>query len=259
MRKKQVIDAFGQADQYASHAHLHRPVADQLAHILPPLVHPTILELGCGTGFLSQHLRHRWPESPFLCSDIALPMVQRCRSHLGNQNPPLYAVLDGEQPPLPPDNIDLMAASMVFQWFGDPSGSLARLHGLLRPGGCLAFATLGPGTFREWQTAASALRMESGLPAYPTAEAWQRAWPTPGQAPLREEVITVHHPSGLAFLRTLRAIGAHQPAPGYHPQSAGQMRRLLRHWENGEGLAVSYAVLYGVFFRDSLAPSMKIS
>ncbi|MBF0461938.1 MAG: malonyl-ACP O-methyltransferase [Magnetococcales bacterium] len=247
--KKEIIRAFGQADHYQDHAHVQRQVAHHLASMVPSFARPTLLELGCGTGFLSQHLLERWPDSRLLCSDMALSMVQRCRAHLGDRQNVVYAVQDGEQPAIAPGSMDLIVASMVMQWFGDPLGSLASLHDLLRPGGCLAFATLGPGTFREWQVACADFGLPSGLVAYPTATAWQEAWPTPELACLEETEVTVDHPSGLAFLRALRAIGAHRPAAGYQPQSAGHLRRLLRHLEMGEGFAVRYQVLYGVFYK----------
>lgn len=250
MSRTEVIEAFGQAEGYQQHAKVQRQVAQTLADMLPPLAQPPrVLELGCGTGFLSQQLLARWPDGCFICSDIAQPMVERCQAQLGKRANILYAVLDGEQPAAIAPGLDLIAASMVFQWFVKPLDTLATLHNLLAPGGCLAFATLGPATFLEWQAGCIALGMASGLPDYPTAATWQQAWPTPTMTPLREERITLHYPSGLAFLRALRAIGAHQPALGYHPQPAGSLRRLLRHLEQGgRGVTMTYQVFYGLFY-----------
>ncbi|MEO5364200.1 MAG: methyltransferase [Magnetococcus sp. DMHC-8] len=250
MRKQRIIHSFGRAERYQQEARLQQRVADTLARLLPPLTRPTLLELGCGTGFLSRHLLQRWPAAPFLCSDIALPMVQRCRAHLGDRPHLYHAVLDGERPAVLPDRFDLVAASMVWQWFDKPLDLLQQWHDRLRPGGCLAMATLGPATFQTWRAACDHLGMANGLPAYPTVTAWQRAWPAPGLATLREEEIILHHASALAFLRGLRAIGAQQPAPGYRPQPAGLLRRLLRHLEEEKGFSVNYQVVYGVFRKD---------
>ncbi|MEO5341607.1 MAG: methyltransferase [Magnetococcus sp. MYC-9] len=247
--KNKIINAFDQADQYANHAVLQRQVVHTLAGRLPALSQPRILELGCGTGLLSQQLLARWPQSPLVCSDISHAMVRRCRTTLGERANLLYAVMDGEQPAVRP-GFDLIATSMVLQWFTEPLRSLSALHALLAPGGLLAFATLGAETFREWQTACTALGLAHGLAPRPAAAAWQQAWPTAGAARIWEERITLHHPSGLAFLQNLRALGAHLPTPGYHPLTAGQLRRLLRsleHAETGQGFAITYHVLYGLF------------
>ncbi|MBF0584677.1 MAG: methyltransferase [Magnetococcales bacterium] len=245
--------AFGQAEQYQQFAVVQRQVAHRLAAALPPLAPcPVILELGCGTGLLSRQLLARWPDTPFVCSDIALPMVQRCRQQLGQRETVLYTVLDGEQPAVIAAGFDLIAASMVFQWFSRPLAALAGLHALLRPGGCLAFATLGPATFMEWQQGCTALGLTSGLPSYPPLAAWQQAWPNPELAQLQVELVRRRHRSGLAFLQELRAVGAHQPVEGYRPQTPGQLRRLLRHLEqeNGE-VTMTYQVLYGLFYKKS--------
>ncbi|MBF0162043.1 MAG: methyltransferase [Magnetococcales bacterium] len=253
--KKQLILAFGQADRYAEQALLQKRVAQTLAARLPSLARPAILELGCGTGFLTRHLLQRWPEAPLLCSDLAYPMLQRCRASLGAHPNLRYAVLDGEQPAVAA-GFDLIAASMVMQWFTRPLASLAGLFALLQPGGVLAFATLGPETFQEWRQACTALALPNALADRPTAADWQQAWPATGLAQTWEESITLPHPSGLAFLQGLRAIGAHLPIPAYRPLSAGQLRRLLRHLEqqaHGGTVEMTYHVIYGLFRKNGVA------
>ena len=245
--KKQVIDAFSQAVHYQEHAHVQRRVAHTLADSFPSLSRPVVLELGCGTGFLSQRLLAEWPDGRFVLSDIAEPMLQRCRAHLGERAGLHYVVLDGEQPAVG-WGYDLIAASMVLQWFDDPLGALLGLRGLLRPGGYLLMATLGPESFQEWRRACAEWGMPHGLPGYPTLADWRGAWPASGGARLWEERIVVQHPSALAFLRALRAVGAHLPVSGYRPQPVNRMRRLLRGWEGG--FSITYHVLYGVFAVD---------
>lgn len=261
--KKAIILAFGEADNYHRDAHVQRRVAQELARMLakqPFSAQPHILEIGCGSGFLSQHLLQGWPAAHFLLSDISWPMVQRCRANLGEASANVhYAVLDGEQPALAPaqtpthvpalaPGFELITASMVFQWFANPIHSLAGLSRLLHPGGCLAFATLGKQTFQEWQAACTDLGVASGLSNYPSSAAWKQGWQPQGTACMWEERITVNHPSSLAFLHALKTIGANLPHPDYHVQPAGVLRRLLRHLDQeSKGFAITYHVLYGIF------------
>jgi malonyl-ACP O-methyltransferase BioC len=247
----QVIrEAFGRAETYTEHAQVQRLVAERLAsRILLPLAAPAILELGCGTGLLSRLLQQRWPQGTLLCSDLSWPMVQRCRAQLTPSERLRFAVLDGEDPPLLRDQFDLIAASMVMQWFSQPAAALRRCHALLRPGGSIAMATLAPGSFQEWQRACQAAGVAHGLHRYPSASAWQAAWPFPADCRLEEEKITVQHPSGLDFLRGLRAIGAHLPAAGYQAHSAGEMRRLLRTLSDPQGVSITYVIYYGRFYK----------
>ncbi|MBF0097902.1 MAG: methyltransferase domain-containing protein [Magnetococcales bacterium] len=245
-----IREAFGQADAYTEHAQVQRLVAERLAGRIALSVRaPDMLELGCGTGLLSAHLHRRWPLGSLLCSDLSAPMVQRCRTTLAPSSSERlhFAVLDGENPPFIGEQFDLIAASMVMQWFAQPCVALRRYHALLRPGGSIAMATLAPGTFHEWQSACQAAGVVHGLHRYPSASAWQAAWPSPADCVLEEEEITVQHASGLDFLRGLRAIGAHLPVPGYRPNSAGEMRRILRSLTGPHGVSVTYVVLYGIF------------
>lgn len=251
LAKQEVIRAFGAAAQYYhQHATVQQRVARQLAGLLieeplPP--RPNLLEIGCGTGYLSQRLLQHWPEGNFLLSDISWPMVQRCRANLGRTTKNVqYAVFDAEQPPLSA-NFDLITSSMVLQWFANPIESLVSLSSLLRPGGSMAFATLGNQTFQEWQSVCAAQGVASGLKSYPSKRAWQQGWQMCGHAVMHEEKVQVKHPSGLAFLRELKTIGAHRPLPGYYPQSAGILRRLLRQLDQGQGFTITYHLLYGMF------------
>ncbi|MBF0183696.1 MAG: methyltransferase domain-containing protein [Magnetococcales bacterium] len=245
-----ILHAFAQAEQYAEQAEVQRQVAERLAaRLCLPMAKPHMLEWGCGTGFLSRLLQQRWPQGRLLCSDLAWPMVQRCRTVCGATANIGYLVADGQQPPFATAAFDLIAASMVMQWFTEPLLTLRQWHDLLRPGGRVAFATLAPGTFHEWRGTCQALGLPHGIADYPLADGWFNAWPSDGERQLQEERITVHHPSGLAFLQHLRAVGAHLPAPGYHPLSAGGLRRILRSLTSREGMQVTYVIYYGIFVK----------
>src|SRR3546814_17743195 len=66
-RKQAIRQAFGSATRYDQEAHVQREVAIRLAEriaglSLPP--NPRILEIGCGTGFLTSALQERG-----LCGD----------------------------------------------------------------------------------------------------------------------------------------------------------------------------------------------
>ena len=244
------MHAFDKARHYHQHAQVQQQVAETLAHRLAQISvpqKPRILEVGCGTGFLSHPLLHRWPEGMFVVSDLSLPMVQRCRSTLAQENKKVhYVVMDGEQPAFSSD-FDLIMASLVFQWFVDPIRSLVNLGGLLRPGGHLLFATLGPQTFREWHVACTDQGIPSGLRSYPTASAWVEGWQPLGLTQLHESYITVNHSSCLAFLQELKAIGATVARPDYHSQPAGVLRRLIRFLDQSNGFSITYHILYGLF------------
>lgn len=252
-----IRNAFAQAVHYPRFAHVQKQVALHMSDRLQQHVHdqkPQVLEIGCGTGFLSHHLIHLWPEGRFLLTDIALPMVQRCQKSLGKLEKVSYLVMDGESLPLVANQtgFDLIVASMVFQWFNEPLVAMNHLVSLLKPGGTLFFSTLGPKTFQEWHALSKKLKIHTSIGRYPASTIWKRGWPPNGIGQMDEQFITVHHQDGLAFLRELKAIGAHQPTPDYFPQTAGTLRRLLRHTHSEHGFDVTYHLLYGLFVKKGL-------
>jgi malonyl-CoA O-methyltransferase len=135
-RREAVAAAFGAAaGTYDADADLQRLVAGRLAARiaalpLPPA--PRILEIGCGTGFLSRHLLAGRPGARGLITDLSEAMVRRCRDTLAGASD--FLVMDGERPCLtPPGGFDLICSSLALQWFADPVAALAAWAGLLRP------------------------------------------------------------------------------------------------------------------------------
>ncbi len=249
------------AETYDAHAAVQREVAwrlaDRIAHLeLPPK--PRVLEIGCGTGLLSEALLQRLPGARCLFTDLSPAMVRRCREKLSGNPGVGFAIMDGEAPAVGV-RFDLVVSSFAFQWFLELGRALDRLAGCLKPGGRLVFATLGAETFAQWHAAHAALGLPYGGIALPTAAALVReirGRGGPGAPPkltgaIEEERIVRRYPHPRAFLHELKALGADVPQPGHRPLTPGSLRRLLRRIaggaETGEGFAVTYHVLHGSF------------
>ncbi|KAB1075699.1 methyltransferase domain-containing protein [Methylobacterium planeticum] len=244
--KQAVARAFDGAEAYDRAAGIQRPVAEGLARriaALPLPARPRILEVGCGTGFLTAALRARLPAGPMLVTDIAPGMLARCRARMGAAGDPGgldFLAMDGERPCLEArPGFDLIASSLAAQWFEDLPGALAGLSRLLAPGGWLALATLAEGTFAEWAAAQRAHGLVPAALPYPP-EARLAGLRLPGcTISVSVEPVREAHPDGHAFLAALRAIGA--GTAGRAPLPAGTLRRVLRTFEAG-GARVTYAV-----------------
>ncbi|NEU10711.1 methyltransferase domain-containing protein [Methylobacterium sp. BTF04] len=238
--KQAVARAFDGAEGYDRAAVIQAVAAERLAvriaaAPLPPA--PRILEIGCGTGLLTTALRRRLTPSCLIASDIAPGMVRRCARRMGAEVQGL--VMDGERPCLA-QGFDLIASSLAAQWFEDLDGTLARLAGLLAPGGLLAVATLASGTFHEWRRAHAALGLEAATPTYPALSALQALAIAECTVAASSEPVVESHDDGGAFLTALRAIGAGTPGSAA-PLSSGGLRRVLRRFE-ADGAQVTYEV-----------------
>ncbi len=241
--KQAVAQAFNRADDYDGAACIQAIAAEHLAatiaaEALAPS--PRTLEIGCGTGFLTQALRNRVAVGPMLATDIAPAMAARCRARLSHEPDLRYAVMDAERPCLAP-GFDLIAGNLAAQWFEDLPGTLAGLAALLAPNGLLALTTLTADTFREWKLAHSAHGLSAATPVYPTAAELQHLRISGCTSAIHVRTMSESHRDGRAFLKALKAIGAGTPTARTGALSAGALRPVLRSFEKG-GSRVTYAV-----------------
>ncbi|CAK0767051.1 malonyl-CoA O-methyltransferase [uncultured Gammaproteobacteria bacterium] len=259
--KSMVASAFGAAASgYEATASVQKQVAERLAARIAaePLPEaPRILELGCGTGFLTRAIAGHHPQAHWLVTDLSPTMVRYCRDHSRFPRASAsFVAMDGERPSLTPTKtggFDLICTSLAMQWFTTPAETLAELAALLAPGGLLAWSTLAAGTFAEWRQVHAELGLVAGVPNYPEPATLAGLWPTEGDAnghgQIETERLVSHHADGYTFLRVLRAIGADVPVSGHHPLPAGALRRVLRRFAAPDGISVSHVVAFGLFRR----------
>ena len=244
--RQRIAAAFAGASGYDRHAAVQREVASALAGHIAALrlpAAPRLLEIGCGTGFLTEALIAQGLGGEWLVTDLAPEMVERCRARVSEAPGRQFAVLDGEHGERPAGApFDLIVSSLTFQWFGDLSAALARLTGWLAPEGRIVFTTLAADTFAEWRAAHAAEGLVAGTPQFSAAAA------IPGiQAVDR---VIARHRNAREFLGALKAIGAGTPAPRHRPLSPPELRRVMARFE-AEGAAVTYEVVTGIVTRDN--------
>ncbi len=254
--KSRVALSFAAASPgYEDAADFQRLVADRLGGKiarapLPP--RPRILEIGCGTGFLTRSLSERLPGARWLVTDLAPPMVARCRESLSAPAGAAFAVMDGEKPAVR-GPFDLICASLVLTWFEDPAAAVRALGRRLKPGGLLAFSTLSEGTFREWLDAYQAFGLSAPSPTFPAAREVAEWWRGMGAVEsLEEEETALAYPSAHAFATHLKTIGAQTPAPGSPPLPNTDLLKVLRRLP--DPVTITYRVAYGLFRKESPCP-----
>lgn len=251
-RAQRISRAFGSAAQhYDAHAGVQRVVAATLAGLARqqlPMARatrngerPRILEIGCGTGMLTRHLRGLFPDAEIVATDIAPEMIAIAQR--GGDIGARFMTMDGEAPDFDAPWFDLIASSLAFQWFANLPRALDRLYGLLRPGGSLMFATMAQRSFREWRAAHAACGLEAGTPLYPDAETLRAMLTRHSDAFLFEEEYEHDFGGARGLLAHLKGIGATVPVEGREPLSAGQMRGVMRAYDQAGGRC-TYHVAY---------------
>jgi malonyl-CoA O-methyltransferase len=243
---------------YDRHAGVQRRMAHRLMAAAGEAVGRArrILEIGCGTGYLTRLIRQANRAARLVSLDLDGVLVAEARRRLGPEAGVAFLVADGEAHIR--GEYDLIMANATFQWFTRPGESLAAYHQNLAPGGVLAFSTLGPATFLELAGALAQAARDLGLPEAPPIpaqgfgdrEAWAHRIRGAGfrRVRLTREMITATFPSVREFLKALQATGATNPRPGLFPPRL--LTALVKAYETGYGtngaIPASYEVIWAV-------------
>ena len=243
MRIGRAFDAA--ADTYDDAAPVQRAVAQRLAEriaALPLPPRPRILEIGCGTGFLTAALRERIPDADWLVTDLSPRMLDACQARIGPAADIAFRILDGEHPDLESASFDLVCSSLAFQWFGDLESALGRLGELVAPEGWLAFSTLAEGALAEWRQAHADLGLTCGTHDHPSSGALEAMLGPRGR--VETETVVQAHADARAFLDDLKSIGAASSAAGRRPLASADLKKVMRRFDEA-GASVRYEVAYG--------------
>ena len=116
------------------------------------LIHPTVLDIGCGTGNATFELMQKLEgRGHFLGIDISKEMVAIARikaEELGFINV-AFEVMDAENLNFPKPQFDFVFSNQVFHWIKNRQALLKGVYNCLKPGGKLAFVFQGENSFNE--------------------------------------------------------------------------------------------------------------
>jgi malonyl-CoA O-methyltransferase len=124
-----------------------------------PLFH--ILEVGCGTGFLTRRLQQCFPTARITAVDLAPGMIEVARRQVAG-DAVRFLVGDIEEMPLA-STYDLIISNATFQWFNRLPDTVKRLFDALNRQGVLLFSSFGNRTFRELHAAFRFAQAKQGL------------------------------------------------------------------------------------------------
>jgi malonyl-CoA O-methyltransferase len=223
---------------YESQARAQRRAAASLAgaiaaHFAGRTPPARILELGCGTGFLSRRIATAWPDADLTLSDLSPAMVEFCRHRLlracRNRSGAIDFTVCNAVGTIPDGPFDLIAAALMAQWTPSLTPMLSRWRQQLSPTGAIAVSTLTADTFADIRAHFAAVDVPFPEPPLPTTKELAASITKTGLsvALWQPEIRREHYPSLHDFLRHLRSVGAgNAVAPHLSP---AQLRRVLRH------------------------------
>ena len=241
------------ASEYDRYARVQQKVAKCLADSLPQSLLPgrfAALEIGCGTGLLSQRLMKLYPEMSLVLSDIAHGM-----SRYVQQNLKQFPVCDADAAALPfsDNSFKLVTSSSVYQWLNDLPNAFAETARVLLPGGVLLLALFGEKTLYELRSSHQAALADKSSHGqnFPTLEAVSAALGDHFEImSLRTENEIEWHAAVPDLLRSLKKIGAQNASQKRPPGLASRqvMHEMINHYTDSfgtdQGIPATYEVVY---------------
>jgi ubiquinone/menaquinone biosynthesis C-methylase UbiE len=119
------------------------PYAIEISERIEPNSVAVALELGCGTGRVTRHLRNALPEkTSFTASDLSPDMLAVAKEKLRELKID-WRIINAQELPFNDNSVDLIVCSFGYMFVPDKSKAFAEAHRILRPGGTLLIATWG--------------------------------------------------------------------------------------------------------------------
>lgn len=151
--KQQVKFHFSKnASNYDQYAHVQKKMKDILIEFMlqnnkDTLKVKNVLEIGCGTGYLTRALTELFPSAHITAVDIAPGMITEIKPKFKN-NSVDFICGDIEEMNLN-NTYDIIISNATFQWFNYMPITIKKLYTALTPNGMLCFSIFGKYTFRE--------------------------------------------------------------------------------------------------------------
>ncbi len=129
---------------YNENAKIQKKMAEKLVTLLNRINYKKVLEIGCGTGFLTELLNKSIEFENYTAIDI----VPDCENYINSINPEInFIQADIEKFSL--EKYDLIIANASLQWVNDFQNMIDTLKNSLSNDGELVFSTFGKENFKE--------------------------------------------------------------------------------------------------------------
>lgn len=137
----------------------NRSGARRLVEGLPDGAYPDVLDVGCGTGFVTEEMVRRFGVARVTGVDPSEGMLERFRERADGLGLEATTVQAGvHDMPVPDAAFDAVVSGMAFHWFPDKPAAIAAMGRRLRPGGVLGVLASGRGTDQEFLEVLRAVR-----------------------------------------------------------------------------------------------------
>ena len=230
---------------------LHKRVGKELVERLSlvDLSPRHILDLGCGTGWCTAFLSHRFGQSAVVGLDLSEAMLRAGEKTTASG----FINGDAHRLPLADQCVDLIFSNLLLPWC-DTQIVFSEACRVLRPGGLFTFSSCGPDSLRELAAAWAMVDEGPHVHAFSDMHDLGDSLVQSGfSEPVMDvEMLTFTYRTLEALVTDLRATGARNALSSRQRglRGSGQGQRLKKAYESLRGedgtLPLSWEVIYGV-------------
>lgn len=197
----------------------------------------SILDLGAGTGFVTEELFKYFPLSNFTLNDLSPNMLDFCKNKFKHNN---FYYLEEDLADVECKHYDLIISNFALQWVENLETQIIKLN---KMSDVFAFTTLTKGTFSQWHNLVGQYQ-EIKFIEYPEQEnVYEICMRNRHDKEFYYwvENIELNFANATMFMKYLKKLGAKS---AYNQASNQTIRSLLALKDN---FTTSYQVFFGVF------------
>ncbi len=242
------------SSKYDESAFLQNEISARLAEKLNVFsINPeTIIDLGSGTGFLSEKTVQAFPNATLVCIDFA---QQSLLSNIHN----LKVCANAYQLPFADNSIDFIVSNLMMQWCPELKTLLNECFRVLKPEGLFLFSTFGPDTLKELKLSWSAVDNNPHVNEFTDMhDIGDQMLQSGFQSPVMEmERLTLTYDKVIDLMHDLKGIGAqtvHNRSKSLTGKTKfNKMIEMYESYRNDGKLPATYEVIYGHAWKQQMS------